>query len=229
VRTDALGVGESATIELTVDVLASAYPQVVNTAHVGSPAVETDDANNDAQDPGVVTPTVALELDKSAVSVTGHHVAYRLRVTNRGPSTTVGPVNLSDPLPEGLRLVSAEGDGWSCSDSTRLAACTYAEPIAVGASAEVRLVAEVVAAPGTEITNVGTVSGGGSDVEVSDDAEVTVPEDTGVSGGASGGGADQDGGTFPALPDTGGPALWILLAGLLLTLGGVRVLRRRRG
>jgi LPXTG-motif cell wall-anchored protein/uncharacterized repeat protein (TIGR01451 family) len=228
VRTSALGVGETATIELSVDVLPAAYPQVVNTAHVGSPAQETDPNDNDAQDPATVTPTVELTLRKTVVTVTDNRVGYLLEVTNHGPSATLGAVTLRDPMPDGLRLVSAEGAGWSCTQTPQLAVCTYAASIPAGESVSVHLVAEIVATPGTSITNVGRVSGGGSTQDVLDDVAVTVPDDdSGPGTGNNSGGGGHDG-PLGVLPDTGGPAWWILLVGLLLTLGGALTLRRRR-
>jgi large repetitive protein len=89
-------------------------------------------------------------------------------------------------------------------------------------------VAEIVAASGTTITNVGKVSGGGSAQEVLDDVAVTVPDDDSGPGTGNSGGGDHDDGPLGVLPDTGGPAWWILLVGLLLTLGGALTLRRRR-
>ena len=227
-RAGALGVGETATIELSVDVLPAAYPQVVNAAHVGSPAVETDLNDNDTQDPGAVTPTVELALRKTVLSVTENRVGYLLEVTNHGPSATVGAVTLRDPLPDGLRLVSAEGPGWSCTETPQLAVCSYPTSIANGDSVSVHLVAEIVASPGTTMTNVGKVSGGGTTQDVLDGVDVTVPDDVNDPGTGNNSGGDHEDGPLGVLPDTGGPAWWILLVGLLLTLGGAVTLRRRQ-
>ena len=176
-----------------------------------------------------MTPTVELALRKTAVSVTENRVGYLLEVTNHGPSATVGVITLRDPMPDGLRLVSADGPGWSCTESPQLAVCSYATSIANGDSVSVHLVAEFVAASGTTITNVGKVSGGGTTQDVLDDVAVTAPDDDSDPGtGNNSGGGDHDEGPLGVLPDTGGPAWWILLVGLLLTLGGAVTLRRQQ-
>jgi uncharacterized repeat protein (TIGR01451 family)/LPXTG-motif cell wall-anchored protein len=219
VRTDPLGAGDSVTVELTVDVLPAAYPQVVNLAHVATPSEETDTANNDADDPAPVTPTVVLELEKKAVNVTGEKVAYRLDLTNQGPSATVGLVTLRDPLPDGLRLISAQGTGWSCTERPKLAVCGYAEPIAAGATVSVRILAQVTADPGTWVKNVATASGGGSTRDVSGAETVQIP-DAGTSPNDDGHHPGHGSGPAGILPNTGGPAFWVLLLGLLLLVGG---------
>ncbi len=217
VRATPLGVDESATITLVVEVLPQAYPEVTNLATVGTEAEDTDPDNDQASDPGPVVPLVELGLDKSVVKVTTDQVIYKITVTNRGPNVTIKPVVIRDPLPDGLRLVSASGEGWSCTEAPKLAVCTYADSIPVDATKSIRLVADITAAPGTEIDNVASVRGGGTEEGVSDNAEVDVPDPSGTGNNNTGG-----------LPNTGGPALWILVAGLVLILGGGGLLVRRR-
>lgn len=59
-----------------------------------------------------------LVLDKRAVgdaqAKVGGTVRYRLQVSNKGLGAARGPIKLTDPLPDGLELVSAEGKGWKC-------------------------------------------------------------------------------------------------------------------
>jgi uncharacterized repeat protein (TIGR01451 family) len=59
-----------------------------------------------------------LVLDKRALgggqAKVGDGVRYRLQVSNRGAGRAPSPIRLTDPLPEGLELVSARGKGWRC-------------------------------------------------------------------------------------------------------------------
>ena len=59
-----------------------------------------------------------LLLDKKVVTSTtaeaGDLVRYGLRVSNRGPDTAPAPIVVRDPLPAGLELVTAHGEGWDC-------------------------------------------------------------------------------------------------------------------
>ena len=43
---------------------------------------------------------------------------YLLRVTNIGDGPTFAPITVTDPIPMGLMLVSASGNGWNCTTST---------------------------------------------------------------------------------------------------------------
>ena len=218
VRADALGVGDSTTVELEVEVLPEAYPSVVNTADVSSPAEEQGLEDNSASAPGEVTPTVDLTLDKELVSVKSGRVAYLLSVTNQGPSDTVSPVKVRDALPGRLTLVSAKGRGWSCSTQPDLVSCVYAGVVEVGATVSIRLLAEIDpdADDGSEIVNTAVQSGGGDPDRDHDSASFTVPDD-GVSPSAGNN-----------LPDTGGPAGWLVLLSMGLTMAGGTVLIRRR-
>ncbi|WP_435745934.1 LPXTG cell wall anchor domain-containing protein [Nocardioides sp. SYSU DS0663] len=251
---DGLDVGESSTVRIVVDVLPAAYPQVVNTAVVTSPSEEVGGGvdNGTDTDSGDVVPDVRLALEKSVVSATAGRIVYRLAVTNAGANATVAPVRLRDELPDGLRLESVRGDGWSCTTSSGRAACVHAGQIGPGETSVVRLVSRVVAAPGTSIANTATVVGGGATSggaaagDRADTVTVTVPTADGDSdsgsdsdgpgdgpdgSGALPGGAQDDGqddGVLGVLPDTGGPSLWLTFAGLLLTLLGVALVVRHR-
>jgi uncharacterized repeat protein (TIGR01451 family)/fimbrial isopeptide formation D2 family protein len=228
IRTEPLGVDATSAVALVVDVLPSAYPQVLNTAAVSSPSEDTDPSNDVDTDEAGVTPTVVLELDKSVAEVRGTRVLYDLTVTNAGPSDTVREIRLRDPLPAGLRLVRVAGDGWSCSSGATLAECSYAGVLAAGASTTVRLVADV-AVFDEQVRNVARVlGGGGSSGPVSDEAVVEVPDPDGDVADGDGDGdsdGDADGGL---LPDAGGFALWLLVLALGLVGAGGLLLRRRR-
>ncbi len=155
VRSAALGVGATVSVSITVSV-STALPlqPITNTAC----ARTTTDANT-GNDCGTVTTPVAgrrdAELRKEVVGQfsLGQPGTFRLVVRNRGTLPLTGPITLSDTLPRGLTLVSAQGAGWSCSIDGAAATCTTPGPIAVGDSAVVTIIATVGPDAMPEFTN----------------------------------------------------------------------------
>jgi large repetitive protein len=88
-------------------------------------------------------------------------VMYVLRVTNVGGRPTSGPIVVSDPLPAGLRFVSASGPGWSCAAQGQNVTCRNAGPIQPGQTSTILLRVRVAAPAGTQITNCATVETAG--------------------------------------------------------------------
>jgi uncharacterized repeat protein (TIGR01451 family) len=86
---------------------------------------------------------------------------YVLRVTNGGRGPTSGPIVVSDPLPSGLRFVSASGPGWSCAAQGQNVTCRAAGPIQPGQTSTILLRVRVAAPAGTQITNCATVETAG--------------------------------------------------------------------
>jgi fimbrial isopeptide formation D2 family protein/uncharacterized repeat protein (TIGR01451 family) len=152
---EALAVGAAAApISVVVDVLPAAYPQASNSATVSSAATDTNPENNTDSDTVTVTARVDISVTKTG-SITSDRVAtWTIAVANAGPSSTVGPTTVTDPLPAGLSFVSAGGNGWTCTEANSLVTCTYAGLIPAGSSAGFTLVSRVTAAPGTVIVNV---------------------------------------------------------------------------
>ena len=64
--------------------------------------------------------TVAKRVIGSTHVVAGGLVRYALRVTNKGPNTSIAPIRVTDRLPRGLELVAASGRGWTCQVDTRI-------------------------------------------------------------------------------------------------------------
>lgn len=203
---DGLATGASSTIDLVVAVGAEAYPRVVNTASVGSPAEDPtpEDLVASTEDP--VTGRADLAIDKSLASLVDRTATWTITVTNTGPTETIAPVTVTDTLPSGLEAVSAQGPGWTCRVSATIT-CDHPAVLAVGASASITVVTRVTAAPGTTITNVATVEGQGT----GGDAVTTAESSADVS-----------------LPSTGGPPWTLLALAVLLLLAGAGVLRVRQ-
>ncbi len=172
-----LEVGGSLTVTIVADVLATAYPSVTNTAVVGTPSTETDLTNNRATDVAEVEPLIALTLVKTLAQSSAGVANWLLSVTNLGPNATVEPIVVVDQLPAGLTYVSASGLGWVCSESAARIECSYADTLAVGATAPpISVVTNITAPAGTTVVNTATAGGGGPQVpSVTDGAQVMVP------------------------------------------------------
>lgn len=167
-----LAVDESTTVELTVDVEADAYPEIVNTAVVSTPSEETTLDNNEASDPAVVIPLVRLLLEKSVASQSDDQVLWDVDVTNLGPNDSVEAIIVTDPRVPGIEHVSAVGPGWDCTiQSNGDVVCTYPESVPVGETVSFTVTSDITAGPDSEITNV-VISEGGQGVKF-------CPDDTG--------------------------------------------------
>ncbi len=124
VRATDLLAGDSADqITLVVDIPSSQTDDVVNTATVESTVTPDDDLdNNTSQTTDPVAVEADLILEKESVQppdfISGQDPAtYRFTTRNAGPSDAVGPLTLTDLLPQGLTFsqVVAPSDGWTCS------------------------------------------------------------------------------------------------------------------
>jgi uncharacterized repeat protein (TIGR01451 family)/fimbrial isopeptide formation D2 family protein len=132
---------------------------LANTATVTgtTPDPVPDNNTSTVTDPSV--PSADLAITKRTVSpaVPGEEITYELVVVNNGPSVSRATITVDDPLPAGLTLVSAAGDGWTCAGGTT---CTRAEDLAAGATAPTITVVALIAdsATGT-LANTATVTG----------------------------------------------------------------------
>lgn len=156
-----------------------------------------------------------LEIFKELTEplIVGRNSRYVLTIRNVSSTATTAPTIVTDPMPEGLVLISASGLGWNCAASTpTLASCVYTNSIAFGdPPLAITLVVRVTPAAVPAVINSATV-------ETSGDIDST---------------NDTDGVENPVLI---GPAPAPLLSpgGIvvaLLLLGGIaaRSMRRREG
>ena len=108
----------SSTVTATVSVAQAAYPGVTVSSTVAN--AEDGFALNNSESADVVVRRLDIAIQKLAVKPfnVGIEGRYRLNVTNTGDAATVGAITVLDELPAGLRLKSASGAGWNCSNST---------------------------------------------------------------------------------------------------------------
>ncbi|MEO9237012.1 MAG: LPXTG cell wall anchor domain-containing protein, partial [Jatrophihabitantaceae bacterium] len=217
-RPGPLAAGASSQLRIVVNVLAAAYPSVLNSATASA----TGSPSATGTDTAPVSSLVVLTISKHLMSYRNNLASYLMTVTNTGPNGTASAITVTDPLPAGLSYRSASGAGWSCGAAGQTVTCERSATLAAGASASLTLVAAVTAAPGTTIGNVATVRGGGSAGATN---RTTPSNQASLSVTATGGGAGSGG-----LPDTGrdtaDPAM--LATGLLLVGLGLLLLGRRR-
>jgi MSHA biogenesis protein MshQ len=113
--------------------------------------------------PFVGSADLALAMTRTGDLRVGSTAYYTLTVTNNGSDIETGPVTVVDTLPAGLKLVSASGSGWTCSNAagnggTTLVTCTRAGTLAAGTRATPLTITVTPNATGT-YTNSATVSG----------------------------------------------------------------------
>jgi uncharacterized repeat protein (TIGR01451 family)/fimbrial isopeptide formation D2 family protein len=105
-----LASGFSQTYAVTLEVLPSTTGSVVNKATVSSPTKDPNEGNNKSEVTTPVEPEADVSIVKHGPSVPvllGNTFEYELEVENHGPSDAVG-IEVSDPLPAEVELVSAE-------------------------------------------------------------------------------------------------------------------------
>lgn len=155
------GAANAVTITFTATVTAPAGSQIQNCAEVTNVG-DANQANNKScvtinVKKKIFPPDLTLAKLLDGVLRAEQEATYVLRVTNLGEERTTKPIRVSDPLPAGLRFVSAAGVGWSCSASGQIVTCTSAGPIAPNQDSTILLKVRVAAQAGTQITNCATV------------------------------------------------------------------------
>jgi uncharacterized repeat protein (TIGR01451 family)/fimbrial isopeptide formation D2 family protein len=171
-----LAVDATTSVTLTVDVGTAAEGQVTNTATVSGPADDPDEVNDTDEDPTTVDPVADLSITKvhDGDLLIGAPAQWRIDVANAGPSTSRGPITVSDTIPDAIDLVDAAGEGWDCEVAGQDVTCTRTDDLLVGPAPTITV--DVIARPGSEgeVTNTAVVSGTTIDpVEENDTADDT--------------------------------------------------------
>jgi uncharacterized repeat protein (TIGR01451 family) len=152
----------------------SATSTLVDQASVLAATPDRNPQNNAATISTDVSESADLQItaaaDQNPVEV-GTNMTYTLSVMNRGPTSATG-VQVSDTLPAGVVLVTADGPGWSCTSSQPVT-CTMAS---LGASSSAPPISIVVTAPATagSLTSTATVSSSASDPDGSNNTATVV-------------------------------------------------------
>lgn len=135
---------------------------LTNVADVSGHTYESVTSNNHATDGADVTTSADLEITKklSGALVAGQNATYTIDVQNIGPSTSRGPITVTDDVPAGTTYVSANGGStWSCDEAGGTVTCTRATDLLLGQSApQITLVVKVPAGRTENVSNTATVT-----------------------------------------------------------------------
>jgi uncharacterized repeat protein (TIGR01451 family) len=157
-----LEAGAGTTIE--IEVRPDTAEDISNTATVASSTTDPDPTNDSDSER---TSVVDAPLPSADVSVTKTHegrlvpgetTTYRIAISNNGPDDAVGPVVVTDELPDALTFVSASGDGWKCSSAGQIVTCSHKDDLKVGQTSSISVKVLVAADAGSEIVNQASVS-----------------------------------------------------------------------
>lgn len=164
-----------------------------------SPHSDSDDAVIDVTtdaDLGLVKQAVDAEGAEITSAVAGESVRYRIEAENFGPSDAVGPITVTDALPEGIRFVGLTGDAaeaWSAqADDAEPQTVTFTllpadAGLVNGAAAppiEFEATVDPSVAHDTVLTNTASVSSGTPDSNPENDgdsADLTIAREVDLS------------------------------------------------
>ncbi|MDJ0663302.1 MAG: SdrD B-like domain-containing protein [Acidimicrobiia bacterium] len=173
-----------------VDVPAGDYVVVVDSAGFPDPMLQTfdpdltldhntpvsvvsgaDSADNDFGYVGmfnlVLTKTVAGDQQRGGL------VAFTITVRNEGPARALGPITVTDTVPDELPVAALDNEGWDCVAAGQDVTCVLAGDLDPGASATITVSATVAVDFGSEATNTAVVevTGPVPEVDISDNAD----------------------------------------------------------
>ena len=139
---------------------------VTNTAVV-SGGGDTNNGNNTATDPTVITspvggPDLSLLKTPGAGSVVapGQTITFTIRVMNVGNAPTSGTITVTETPPPALTVTALSGSGWTCVVATRT--CLRADALAQGGSyPEITVTALLHPNAAGTVVNGAVVTGGG--------------------------------------------------------------------
>jgi uncharacterized repeat protein (TIGR01451 family) len=190
-----VAVGGNASVVLQV--IPNAAGTLTDTANVTSGVTDPNTANNSAAVTvtavAVPQPMADLSLSLAAAPnpvTVGQTLTYTLNVANAGPSDATGTV-LSDQLPAGVSLVSAQPSQGSCSGTTILS-CSLGT---VGVGGNSTVVIQVTPNAAGSLTDTASVASSVTDPDISNNSATVTVDAVDVPGEADLAislGADQD-------------------------------------
>jgi uncharacterized repeat protein (TIGR01451 family) len=151
--------GATKTFTVVAKIASSDTARITNTATIASPTPDPNPGNNTSTTTTPVGPKADLQLTKTASTasvVAGGQVMYTLVVNNNGPSDDTN-VTVTDSLPAGFSLVSAQPSQGQCSPGTSVS-CNLGT-IVDGGSAQILVTANVATSAAGSITNTASVIG----------------------------------------------------------------------
>lgn len=108
----------------------------------------------------VATADLAITKARTGALVPGTDATYLLNVTNNGPGTLSGSVQVVDTLPTGLSYLAHSGADWACGANGQVVTCSWSGTLTNGAVAPtLSLIVRVDSAATGTLVNTATVSG----------------------------------------------------------------------
>lgn len=111
---------------------------------------------------GDLIPTADLSISKvrQGAIVPGANAIYAINVSNLGPGTLSGSIEVTDNLPNTLSFLSASGSGWVCSANFQNVTCNWSGTLAASEAAPLlTLTTSVASSASGTISNTANVSG----------------------------------------------------------------------
>jgi len=156
------------------------------------------------------TPDLAISSRVQEAFILGRQGTILLTVQNIGSATTSNSITVLDSVPAGLSLISASGNGWSCSIDGKNITCTSQGPLAAGESlSPISLVTNVTSAALPNVINTASVQTEGDTDErnggntTSMTISVSVESSGGNEGDGNNNGNGNNGGGATGGEDTG--------------------------
>ena len=101
---------------------------------------------------------VTLDKDISGDPRQNQALDFVLTVTNDGPGTAFGPIEVTDTVPSAFRVTGVSGpSGWNCGADGQFVTCNTTGDLAVGQTATITIGTTVVAPQGVQVANTASV------------------------------------------------------------------------
>ncbi len=160
--------GDSITLHVTVHVDEARTAGLSNTAAVTADQVDQDPSDDSATETTAVDEQADLSISKSDSAdpaLAGDDLTYTLVVTNDGPSDATNVV-VTDPLPAGTSLVSADNGGVEAGGTVTWNLGTVAD----GAGASLHVTVHVLEGRIADLSNTASVAGDDADPDATNDS-----------------------------------------------------------
>jgi uncharacterized repeat protein (TIGR01451 family) len=158
---------------ITVEVTAPAQATTLtNSAAVASTTDDPNPSNNSSSVTTGVSPSADLSIVKTgpATVSAGGSTTYTLVVANAGPSDAAD-LTVTDTLPAGVTFVSADGSGWTCTNTGDTSVSCLRPALATGATAPAVTVVVTAPAQATTLTNTASVASTTADADMSNNTD----------------------------------------------------------
>ena len=116
-------------LDLRVAVDSAAIPSVDNTATVATTDDFNPDNDSDTDHANVVEADASISIARTGAFNSESTGTYLISVDNVGSTPTTDSTTVSVTLPTGLGFLSADGEGWTCSEAAGEVTCTRPGPI----------------------------------------------------------------------------------------------------